>query len=124
MDGYVKHVIKVKNEGPAQDIYIGAHTWQDRTYGWYNSKCSEARTHKNYLWDNKAGSKDDHSFTPELGSTWMEPMRFDANETKEIAIALDYGKTNVAKDWSITAWGLDHKVVVTHAEGQETDRMP
>jgi len=51
-------------------------------------------------------------------------MRFDANETKEIAIALDYGKTNVAKDWSITAWGLDHKVVVTHAEGQETDRMP
>ena len=34
--GCTKHTITVKNDGPEQEIYVGAHVWQDRTYGWYN----------------------------------------------------------------------------------------
>lgn len=41
-DGCTKHILNVKNEGAAQNIHIGAHVWQDRTYGSKAPDCAEA----------------------------------------------------------------------------------
>lgn len=29
-----KHQIRVKNNGAAQNVYVGGHVWQDRSYAW------------------------------------------------------------------------------------------
>lgn len=42
--GCTQHTITVTNDARTpQDIYVGAHVWQDRTYGSYNDDCEEAR---------------------------------------------------------------------------------
>jgi len=41
--GSPSHTIKVKNTHDTQQaVHVGAHVWQDRTYGWYDSECYNA----------------------------------------------------------------------------------
>ena len=48
------------------------------------------------------------------------------NETREIGVLFDWKRDNVVKDWSVTAWGTTHDVVVRHANypSVKSDKMP
>lgn len=37
-----QHIIEITNSGAAQDVHVGAHVWQDRTYGSKHDDCAEA----------------------------------------------------------------------------------
>ena len=37
-----KHTLTVTNSGPAQTVHVGTHIWQDRSYSYQNTQCSNA----------------------------------------------------------------------------------
>ena len=121
-DGY--HTIEVTNDSSsAQQIYVGAHVWQDRTYGWYNWQCQEA------MWSStkhvlSGDSIPDCRFDADTGACWTDSLTFAAGETKTFQVSLDWSRTNIARDFSVTAWGTSGDVSVRCADGMETDHMP
>ena len=69
------------------------------------------------IWDITAGktSEDtDYLFDTEMGSSWMQPIAFKENETREIGVLFDWKRENVVKDWSVTAWGTEGPVAVLY----------
>ena len=118
-----EHTITVTNTGEAQDIYVGAHVWQDRTYGWYNPSCQQA------MWSSTkhslSGNGSTLYFDADTGAAWTDTIRFEAGETKEFTANFDWSRLNVAKDWSVTAWGTSGEVVVRNKNTAiVTDHMP
>ena len=79
---------------------------------------------QHFLWEIDEGTYNDYQFSTDSGSIWMEPLRFEANETKQIGTLWGWDKENVVKDFSVTAWGTEHKVTVSHANNIKTDHMP
>jgi len=50
---------------------------------------------------------------------------FEADQTKEVVVLFDWGRQNVVKDWSVTAWGTEHSVTVRHKNPElKTQHMP
>ena len=126
-DGCTKHSITITNDGDAQDIYVGAHVWQDRTYGWYNWDCGQAMWSgkKHRIIDASTMDTDAYTFDADEGAVWTDAMSFDAGETKEFYVVLDWTRDNVVKDWSLTAWGTSGDVSVAYKDNAyTTDKMP
>lgn len=47
-----------------------------------------------------------------------------AGSTRTIEVLMDWNRENVTKDWSLTAWGEQGGVSVTHNDGIPSDHMP
>lgn len=78
-----QHIIEITNSGAAQDVHVGAHVWQDRTYGWYNQDCSAAiamYSSKHQIKCQDSGNT--AKFDSEYGSGWLPVISFGAGETK------------------------------------------
>ena len=120
-----QHIIEITNSGAAQDVHVGAHVWQDRTYGWYNQDCSAAIAMNGGKHQIKClDSGNTANFDSEFGSGWLPVIRFDAGETKRFAVTFDWNRPNIVKDWSVTAWGTDHEVTVAHEDGISSKSLP
>ena len=124
-----KHTLTVTNNGPEQEIYIGTHIWQNRTYGWSNKACQEAiwsDTDGHQMWYDPENEDKRYYFDATEGSVWTQPIKFEKDQTKEVAVVFDWGRKNVVKDWSLTAWGTKHGVTVRHENypDVETEHMP
>lgn len=78
------HVVEVTNDSSeAQDIYVGAHIWQDRTYSYENTNCSGATEYGGQQFQIKClASGDIMKFDTGYGSAWLNSMTFQAGETK------------------------------------------
>ena len=128
-NGCTQHVLKVKNLGEAQKIHVGAHVWQDRGYGWGTTEernCSGAIYAQPHHSIYETGS-DYYSgiFDAGQGDKWIPPYQFAKNEEKEFTVMLNWNREGVVKDWSLTAWGTQHGVSVTHTDPNlSTDHMP
>ena len=77
VNGWTKHTLTVTNDDDDdQIVHIGAHVWQDRTYGWYNTECSVAQWGYGdigYIWDE--GSNDTPLlFGTEDGAGWLQDV--------------------------------------------------
>ena len=122
-----QHIIDITNNGAAQDVHVGAHVWQDRTYGWYNPNCQDAMWGhtKHRLVDVKNDDTYSYTFDADTGAVWTDAMTFAAGETREFIVLLDWERANVAKDWSLTAWGTTGNVVVRNKNTSIlSDHMP
>jgi len=88
------HTIKIKNDSESsQKIHVGSHIWQDRTYSFDNTDCSEATDW--YAPENfsiTAESGDSANFALEYGSGWLNPIEFGAGETKEFNVSMDWAR--------------------------------
>lgn len=53
-------------------------------------------------------------------------MTIPANSEKIFTIVLNWsvGPEKRKRDWSVTAWGLDHELIVEHVDGIESDHFP
>jgi hypothetical protein len=61
------------------------------------------------------------------GTAWLDAIDFTENETKQFDVFFDWETkgSNVVKDWSLTAWGENHTLTVTHSDSSLTSRnMP
>lgn len=90
-----QHTIKITNDSESsQKIHVGSHIWQDRTYSWYNTDCSEATDwYAGQSFSIKcAESGDKASFALEYGSGWLNPIEFAAGETKEFNVSMDWAR--------------------------------
>jgi len=90
-----------------QVVHVGMHGYQDRTYGWYDWECDGARNAVHSLRDNKSGSS--VSFSSAEGSAWLQPIQFSAGETRTFSADMDWYDSEIAKDFSLTAWGTGGK---------------
>ena len=119
-DGKTRHQIKVKNEGEAQYIWVGAHIWQDRTYCWVNAHSSGACNYSSatHFFNGAA-------FSPWQGSTWSL-HNFGAGEEKTFEGIFDWrvDEYERRRDWSVTAWGTNYDVTVSHALGIDSSHSP
>ena len=52
------------------------------------------------------------------------PYEIKANETVSISAVFDFNNDNVAKDWSVTAWGDKGTLHVYHDKGIESASLP
>ena len=66
----------------------------------------------------------DCRFDADTGACWTDSLTFAAGETKTFQVSLDWSRANIAKDFSVTAWGTSGDVSVRCADGMETDHMP
>ena len=63
-------------------------------------------------------------FDADYGDGWLGPIEFDGNEEREFSVTLAWFRENqIIKDWSVTAWGTQAGVSVTHADGIESGTM-
>lgn len=67
---------------------------------------------------------DDCDFDADTGACWTDAIMFAAGETKTFTASMDWSRSNIAKDFSVTAWGTAGNVTVLCANGMETDHMP
>jgi hypothetical protein len=88
-------MLTVTNNGPAQKIHIGAHVWQERTYGENNANCYDvlfySQPHR--IWDKTANNTSENTnyhFDAYFGSVWMEAIDFEEGETREIGAMFDW----------------------------------
>lgn len=70
-----------------------------------------------------------NEFDAHTGSGWTDAIQFAAGETREFYALFDWDRANVAKDWSVTAWGTTGEVTVAHKNNsqhmpQYTDHEP
>jgi hypothetical protein len=122
-----QHTIKITNDSDsAQNIHVGSHIWQDRTYSWYNDNCFEATdwmSPENFsITCNE--SEASANFNLEYGSAWLNPIEFAAGETKEFSVSMDWARQGIVKDFSVTAWGEGGAVTVAHADGTASASLP
>lgn len=78
-----KHTVTVENtSGAEQVVHIGAHIWQDRSYG---TPCSDAKNNwgnHHEFWDNGGGQRIGLDGGAEDG--WMPPILMQAGEVRTI----------------------------------------
>ena len=60
----------------------------------------------------------------EAGDVWLPKMFLSAGESVEIEVELNLDRAGVTKDWSLTAWGVQGGVTVTHNDGLTSDNLP
>ena len=60
----------------------------------------------------------------EAGDIWLPKMFLLAGESVEIEVELNLERKGVSKDWSVTAWGEQGGVTVTHNDGLASDSLP
>lgn len=60
----------------------------------------------------------------EAGDVWLPKMFLSAGESVEIEVELNLDRAGVTKDWSLTAWGVQGGVTVTHNDGLTSDSLP
>ena len=129
-NGCTEHVLKVKNDGEeAQEIHVGAHVWQDRGYGWFNTaerNCAGAiyANPHHTVFETGVGSYSSGMFDAGTGVKWIPKFTLGAGQEKEFTVQLNWNREGVKKDWSFVAWGTKYDVTVTHKDGLETDVMP
>ena len=80
---------------------------------------------KHRLVDVKNDDTYSYTFDADTGAVWTDSMTFAAGETREFIVLLDWDRANVAKDWSLTAWGTSGSVTVRNKNTSIlSDRMP
>ena len=85
------------------------HTWDERSMP---TKCHEG-TEPHYYVSEKLQSEFGWNGFRE-GSFPMKPYAIKAGETVELLTKWNWNNQNVARDWSVTAWGDKGKVTVAH----------
>jgi len=63
-------------------------------------------------------------FDANTGVKWLPVYEFEEDESKSFTVVFNWNRQGVAKDWSLTAWGTEHSVTVTHDDELESDHMP
>ena len=51
-------------------------------------------------------------------------MYLKRGETVEFEVELNWNRSGITKDWSVTAWGESGPVSVKHSEGIRSDHLP
>jgi len=72
-----QHDVTVTNPGEAQEIYVGAHVWQDRIYSWDSDECwaaTRSDTTKHSIRCVESGKEE--FFDADYGAGWLGPIRF------------------------------------------------
>lgn len=74
------------------------------------------------------GAGNSLSFDADTGAAWTDAISFTAGETKEFVVMLDWTRDNVAKDFSLTAWGTSGVTKSVEVKNKNasivTDHMP
>ena len=54
----------------------------------------------------------------------MKPESFKAGEVKNYILEFDWGRKDITRDWSITAWAEKGGVSVKYSDGRQSDSLP
>ena len=118
-----------------QDVWVGAHTYKYYSYAdgedcpshtgdYLLSQLGKTKSdndkRKNMIFDNKRRT----ARSWEAGDIWLPKMFLLAGESVEIEVELNLERKGVSKDWSVTAWGEQGGVTVTHNDGLASDSLP
>ena len=136
-----RHALKITSHVD-QTVWIGTHTWQ--YYGYGNSEWCPNPSDE--LLNQLQGDSNDYSLftfletselkhivfnkhtrekmTWEQGSNWLPKLFLSAGQTIEIEVELNWDRTGITKDWSVTAWGEKGGVSVNHQDGITSDSLP
>ena len=109
-----KHTIRITSE-TAQSVIVGFHTWDSRSA----PRDCFAGTGYNYWNSSKLGSGG-----WSLGSRYASTIEMEAGETIEVDVQLDFNNENLARDWSVTAWGDSGPLTVEHSTGIQSAQLP
>ena len=63
-------------------------------------------------------------YTFKDGARQMEPIQFDAHESKTFIVEWDWAREGITPDWSVTAWAEQGQVAVSHVNGTTSDTLP
>ena len=58
------------------------------------------------------------------GSNQMKPESFKAGEMKHYILEFDWGRKDITRDWSITAWAEKGGVSIKYSDGRQSDSLP
>jgi len=129
-----RHTLTVTSE-VGQTIWIGAHTYRYYSYA-DGDQCpshtddpllnklgktkAPRDSRMNMIFNNKAKS----ATAWQAGDVWLPPMVVFAGEQVTIEVELNWNRPGITKDWSVTVWGEDGVVAVTHDGGIPSDSLP
>jgi len=132
-DWCVVHQIRVRNTGEAQWVHVGAHVWQGRAYSSNlgpTGACPEYLSpvgHSIFEDDNSNFNYFTGRFSEYDGTKWLDRIWFEKDQEKVFNFMGDFANVDPderSRDWSVTAWGTEHPLVVEHADGVPSSHSP
>lgn len=99
-----------------QTVYLTAHTWDKRGIA---DSCESVTDKKHYLWLEGSGAAQFKH-----GGRSISPFQMTAGESVTVNTEWNFTDANVAKDWSVVAWGEMGDLTLTHDGGWTSDILP